>query len=171
MHTRSHASFFFCTRDSRSDKTQVFVLQHFCTRHLKNNFHFARMSRSADHLLFHTRYILRARRLPIHYCSHSSFTSTTPPLFGRFVEQHRLTDYEFNTPIEVRSEARSVILSPRRSSLEPTYDVLGKKKTDLRRLTSSLFLQERKTSTNPFWIYHPNKETTWIWSLMHSVFN
>ena len=86
------------------------------------------MSRSADHLLFHTRYILRARRLPIHYCSHSSLTSTTPPLFGRFVEQHRLTDYEFNTPIEVRSEARSVILSPRRSSLESTYDVLGKKK-------------------------------------------
>ena len=58
----------------------------------------------------------------------SYWTSTTLPLFDRFVEWSRLSDYEFNTPIEVRSEVRSIMLPPRRSSLESTYDVLDRRK-------------------------------------------
>ena len=148
----------------------MFVLRHLCARHLKNNFHFARMSRSTDHLLFHTRYILRARRLPIHYCSlHIGL-----PLLLRC-----LTDLS-NSPVSQITSSTLRFKCAVKSDL--SYCLQGgavlnrltmssvKERSDLRRLTSSLFLQERKTSTNPFGIYHPNKETTWIWSLMHSVF-
>ena len=67
--TLAHAPNISRARGSRSDKSEVFVLQHFCARHLKNNFHTARMPCSALFLIHHSRHVHRARKLPHHHCS------------------------------------------------------------------------------------------------------
>ena len=61
LHTRN---FFSCVWL----KIQMFVLQHFCARHPKNNFHTACMP-SAHYLIHHSRHFHRVHRLPLHYSS------------------------------------------------------------------------------------------------------
>ena len=87
----SHActrAIFSRARGSGSDETQMFGLQHFCARHLKNNLHSVTMPCSVHCWIHLSRHPHRAHRLPLPHCF---FHIGHQPLLRCLTEQSLVT--------------------------------------------------------------------------------
>ena len=161
LHTRN---FFSCVWL----KTQVFVLQHFCARHLGIMSTPFRMPCSAHLLIHHSRHLPILASTSSSLLFPSNWTSTGTPLFGADLMNNPFSSQVVNpnAPTEVSSEATPIVLHSRRCSLESTCDDLATtldaseagERSDLGWLASPLFPRERETSANPFGMYHSNTE-------------
>ena len=125
------------------------------------------------HYLTHlSRHLHRANRLLLRHWIFQ-IQHQTATLFGRFADQSHFTGHEPNASIEVRSEATPIV-SWRRCSLESTCDDLAAtldaseagERSDVGRLASPRFLQERETSVNSWGIYHSNRK---FWCILLSL--